>query len=263
MGIPIYQVDAFASQPFEGNPAAVCILEAFREDAWLQNLASEMNLAETAFVVSRPGGEFELRWFTPGVEVDLCGHATLASAHILWETSGLAPDQPAMFQTRSGLLEVRKEADCIVMDFPSTPGESCDPPAGLADTIGSNVVNCAKSRFDYLLELESESAVRNLKPDIRRLAELPVRGVIVTARGDDRYDIVSRFFAPAAGIDEDPVTGSAHCTLAPYWVPKLGKNRLAAFQASPRGGEIGVELAGERALLSGTAVTVFTGELSV
>ena len=222
MAIPIYQVDAFASRPFTGNPAAICILEAFREDAWLQNLASEMNLAETAFVVRRADGDFDLRWFTPGIEVDLCGHATLASAHILWETGVLAQDERARFHTRGGLLEVRREEDRIVMDFPATPASPCDPPQGLAEALGSPVVSCAKSRFDYMLELESESAVRNLNPDIRRLAELPVRGVIVTATGDERYDIVSRFFAPGAGIDEDPVTGSAHCTLAPYWPRNSG-----------------------------------------
>ncbi len=262
MGIPLYQVDAFASRRFEGNPAAVCILDAFREDAWLQNLASEMNLAETAFVVRRPDGDFDLRWFTPGVEVDLCGHAPLASAHILWETNVLGSQELARFHTRGGLLTVRRDVDRIVMDFPSAPAESCGPPEGLDEAIGSRLVNRAKSRFDYLLELESESAVRNLNPDIRRLAELPVRGVIVTARGDDRYDIVSRFFAPAAGIDEDPVTGSAHCALAPYWAPKLGRNHLLAYQASPRGGEVDVELVGNRVLLGGTAVTVFTGELA-
>ncbi len=272
MNVPVLQIDAFTLQPFSGNPAAVCVLERAGEAAWMQSVAAEMNLSETAFLVPRQRGGspdgFDLRWFTPTVEVDLCGHATLASAHALWEQGRLSGGAPARFHTRSGALTCRKDGAWIWMDFPATAAHPAEVPAGLLEGLGlapaARPVPVARNKFDYLVELETEMAVRDLKPDPGRLRPLPVRGVIVTARADGGrpYDFVSRFFAPAAGIDEDPVTGSAHCALAPYWGERLGRTAMTGYQASRRGGTVRVEVKGERVLLGGQAVTVLRGELA-
>jgi len=261
LSIPIFQIDAFAAEPFSGNPAAVCLLEAEAEANWMQSVAAEMNLSETAFVAPHPDG-FGLRWFTPASEVDLCGHATLASAHVLWETGRLAPEDTARFHTRSGLLTAEHEGDWIELDFPATPAEAIEMPAGLSDLLGSVPKFVGRSRFDLLLELTDAEELRDLNPDFAGLSSLPVRGLIVTALSDvPEYDFLSRFFAPAAGIAEDPVTGSAHCALAPFWAERLGKDEMTAFQASSRGGVVKVKLAGDRVLLRGQTVTVLRGEL--
>ena len=256
MALRITQVDAFTDRPFGGNPAAVCILNGPREDAWMQALAAEMNLSETAFLLRRPDGDFHLRWFTPAVEVALCGHATLASAHALWEQGYVHPEAACRFHTQSGLLTAQRRGDWIELDFPATVAEACEAAAGLAGALGAPPRWVGRNRFDYLVELADESAVRTLQPDHAALKKLPVRGVIVTARGEAPYDFVSRFFAPGSGIEEDPVTGSAHCALGPYWQGALGKPEFLAFQASKRGGVVRVRLAGDRVLLGGQAVTV-------
>ncbi len=261
--LPLVQVDAFASKPFTGNPAAVCLLDRVRDDAWMQAVARQLNLSETAFLLARPDG-FDLRWFTPTTEVDLCGHATLASAHVLWEREILPTDQPARFHTRSGLLVARRSGNQVELDFPSTPALPAVPPAGLAEALGAEPVFVARSRFDYLLEFSSEEQVRGLRPDFKRLSTLPVRGAIVTSRASMAgFDFVSRFFAPAAGVDEDPVTGSAHCCLAPYWRERLNKDEMLGYQASARGGVVAVRVAGDRVFLTGQAITIWRGELLV
>ncbi|HEY8104649.1 MAG TPA: PhzF family phenazine biosynthesis protein [Gemmatimonadales bacterium] len=262
MPVRLTTVDAFTAAPFAGNPAAVCLLAAPRDDAWMQAVAREMNLAETAFLL-RQGNEFGLRWFTPAVEIDLCGHATLASAHVLWEDGHLARDAEARFHTRSGLLRATRQDDWITLDFPATPPVPCDPVPDIVQAIGAPIRLHARSRFDYLVELESEAAVRALTPDLALLARLGgTRGVIVTSRAaSPGIDFVSRFFAPAAGIPEDPVTGSAHCALGPLWGERLGKTSLVGYQASARGGIVRVTLAGDRVLLGGQAVTVLRAEL--
>ena len=266
VAIPIYTVDAFTDRPFTGNPAAVCLPgDRAIDDAWMRAVAGEMNLSETAFVRPRPGGDgFDLRWFTPAVEVDLCGHATLASAHVLWEAGVLPADRAARFHTRSGWLTALRLYDgTISMDFPAKPATPADAPPGLATALGVAAVSVASNGMDYLVEVESESAVRGLRPDVRELKAVRARGVIVTARSDDaRYDFVSRFFAPAVGVDEDPVTGSAHCCLGPFWTGRFGKQKLVGYQASARGGVVGVEVLGDRVLLSGSAVTVLHGTLA-
>ena len=258
----VTQVDAFADRPFAGNPAAVCVLSSPGDPEWMQQVAREMNLAETAFLVRRRDG-FDLRWFTPTVEVDLCGHATLASAHVLWEEGHLNPAETARFHTKSGVLTASRQASLIWLDFPATPAQPAPTPIelelGLAEC---GIKYVGLTSFDYLVELESEAAVRSLVPDLNALAQLPVRGVIVTARSaDGSHDFVSRFFAPAAGVPEDPVTGSAHCGLGPYWADRLGKNELVGYQASPRGGTVRVRVEGDRAHLGGQAITVLRGEL--
>ena len=261
MPITITQVDAFTSRPFSGNPAAVCILPEPRDDAWMLSVAREMNLAETAFLLQRPDG-WGLRWFTPALEVDLCGHATLASAHVLWETGQLPTDETARFHTRSGLLTAVKRGDWIELDFPATPDEPVEAPDGLAESLGVTPLYVGRSRFDYLVELDSEGAVRDLRPDLGLLKKVGGRGVIVTSRSaTPDWDFVSRFFAPASGIDEDPVTGSAHCCLAPFWSRRLNKTSFRARQISPRGGELKVDLEGDRVRLGGQAVTVLRAEL--
>ena len=261
MSIPIFQVDAFAAAPFTGNPAAVCLLENEAKVGWMLSVAAEMNLSETAFITPHEDG-FGLRWFTPATEVDLCGHATLASAHVLWETGRLAEADTARFHTRSGLLTAKRTGDWIELDFPATPAESIEPPPGLSDLLGSVPKFVGRSRFDLLLELTDAEELRDLNPDFVGLSSLPVRGLIVTAKSDvPEFDFLSRFFAPAAGINEDPVTGSAHCALAPFWAKRLGKDEMTAFQASPRGGVVKVKLVGDRVLLRGQAVTVLRGEL--
>ncbi len=261
MTIAFYQVDAFTDQPFRGNPAAVCLLPEARDDIWMQQVAREMNLSETAFLLKQDDG-FDLRWFTPSVEVDLCGHATLASAHVLWEIAHLDPHEPVRFHTRSGLLTAARRGNEIELNFPATPPEPADAPDGLAEALGATPTYVGRSAFDYLVELESAAAVRELQPDFTRLRTLPVRGVIVTSPDDSgSFDIVSRFFAPGSGIDEDPVTGSAHCCLGPFWSQRFGKTELAAYQASPRGGVLRVRVAGDRVALFGQAVTVIRGAL--
>ena len=264
MPLRIVQVDAFTSRPFEGNPAAVCVLPEARDATWMQHVAREMNLPETAFLVRRQPAEdgFDLRWFTPAVEVDLCGHATLASAHALWESGQLSPAETARFHTRSGLLTARRLDDWIELNFPVTPAGAATAPDGLANALGASPRYVGRSRFDYLIELDSEAQVRDLRPDFGRLRQLPVRGVIVTsAATTPEWDFVSRFFAPASGIDEDPVTGSAHCCLTPFWSARLGKPTLMARQVSSRGGTLRVTLDGDRVRLAGQAVTVMRGEL--
>jgi PhzF family phenazine biosynthesis protein len=258
---PFSQVDAFTDRPFSGNPAAVCLLPAARDAEWMQLVAAEMNLAETAFLTRRPDG-FDLRWFTPACEVDLCGHATLASAHALWEDGQLAPGAAAHFHTRSGLLTAERRDGTIWLDFPATPAASVPFPTNLAEGLGARPRFVGKSSYDYLVELESEASVRALNPDLGRLARLPVRGIIVTAASaDPARHFISRFFAPAAGVPEDPVTGSAHCALGPFWGERLRLTELVGYQASRRGGTVRVRLAGDRVLLGGQAVTVLRGEL--
>lgn len=259
---PVVQVDAFTSRPFAGNPAAVCILPAARDEGWMQDVAAEMNLSETAFLVAREDG-WELRWFTPEVEVDLCGHATLASAHVLWADGHLAADLEARFHTRSGLLTATRADDgWITLDFPAKPAREGNASPVLARALGVEPKVVAWSHFDALAVLESEAQVRALAPDLGLLREVEVRGVIVTAPSDTAgVDFVSRFFAPRAGVNEDPVTGSAHCVLAPYWCGVLGRDSLTGFQASRRGGTVRVQLKGDRVLLGGQAVTTMRGEL--
>ncbi len=261
MSLKIYQVDAFTKRPFAGNPAAVCILPGPRDKQWMQDVAREMNLSETAFLVRQDDG-FDLRWFTPTVEVDLCGHATLASAHTLWATGSLKLDEPARFHTRSGVLVARKQGERIELDLPALSTEPAMPPTGLAAALGAEPRHVRKNKFDYLIELSSEEQVRDLRPDFQALGKIPSGGFIVTSRGEGSgFDCVSRYFAPAVGIDEDPVTGAAHCALGPYWSEKLGRQELDAFQASARGGELHIRVAGDRVYLSGHAVTVLEGSL--
>ncbi|HVB88013.1 MAG TPA: PhzF family phenazine biosynthesis protein [Candidatus Dormibacteraeota bacterium] len=262
MGIAITQIDAFTDKPFAGNPAAVCLLQQSRPDDWMQLVAREMNLSETSFLVRDADG-FDLRWFTPTTEVDLCGHATLASAHLLWEEEHLLPGQTARFHTRSGSLEATKKGAWIEMDFPSTPANPVAKIEILESALGATPTFTSQSKFDYLVELSSEEQVRALKPDFAALRQLTVRGVIATSRTSHAdYDFVSRFFAPSAGIDEDPVTGSAHCCLGPYWKVKLGRDNLTGYQASARGGYVRTRCAGDRVLLSGQAATVLRAQLS-
>jgi PhzF family phenazine biosynthesis protein len=262
MTLRIYQVDAFTDVPFRGNPAAVCPLPEARSEAWMADVAREMNLSETAFLVRRADGAFDLRWFTPAAEVALCGHATLASAHVLWETGVLAAGETARFQTKSGLLTAERLADGLIeLDFPARPAEEAPAPDGLAEALGAPARFVGRSALDYLVELASEEAVRDLKPDVRRLLPLPVRGVIVTARGSGGVDFVSRFFAPRVGVDEDPVTGSAHTSLTPHWAARLGKTEMVGYQASARGGVVRVRLVGDRVKLGGRAVMILRGDL--
>lgn len=260
MSIPIFQVDAFADRPFAGNPAAVCVLSMPREDSWLQAVAEEMNLSETAFLMKEADG-FRLRWFTPKVEVALCGHATLASAHILWQEAQARRDETICFQTLSGVLTANRTGEEIELDFPLEPEEPIDPPANLAKALGVPLKYVGKNRFDYLVEVDSFATLRSMTPDFKLLATVTNRGVIVTALYDCPYDFASRFFAPGVGIDEDPVTGSAHCCLGAYWKRRLGKSEFLAFQASARGGVVRVRVDAKRAHLAGKAVTVLKGEL--
>ena len=263
MAIRIHQVDSFTDVAFKGNPAGVCLLEEPADETWMQHIAAEMNVAETAFVQRRADGDYDLRWFTPAVEVELCGHATLATAHILWETEALSPDVRARFHTASGLLTAVRKGDRIELDFPANPPELVEPPEGLLDALGVPADYVGQTRFDYFVEVEDATSVRSVAPDFRGLKRLGVRGVMITARSDDgEFDFVSRFFAPGAGIDEDPVTGSAHCALAPYWAKRLGRDEVVGYQASARGGVVYCRVAGDRVLLSGHAVTVLRGELA-
>jgi PhzF family phenazine biosynthesis protein len=257
MSTRIVTVDAFTNVPFSGNPAAVCVLREPRSDDWLRDVAREMNLSETAFLTPR-NGEFDLRWLTPTIEVDLCGHATLASAHVLWEDGHLPAGKQARFHTRSGLLTADALGDWIELSFPAKVAVPAEPPEGLLTALGVTLPRAvAKNQFDYLVEVDSEEQLRTLNPDHTILRKIPVRGVIVTARSSDpQFDFVSRFFAPGSGIDEDPVTGSAHTALGPHWAAKLGKAQMTGYQASPRGGVVRVRMDGDRVILGGQAVTV-------
>ena len=257
----IYQVDAFTDKIFSGNPAGVCVLSAPRDDIWMQNVAKEMNLSETAFLIETEGG-FNLRWFTPKKEVDLCGHATLASAHILWETGILQSSEEARFFTKSGLLSASKKAGLIELDFPSEDNAETSAPNELLEGLKVKPKYIGKNRMDYIVEIGSEDEVRRLEPDFELLKKIDARGIIVTSVSNTpEYDFVSRFFAPAYGIAEDPVTGSAHCCLGPYWKRRLNKKEFNAFQASERGGSLKVRVEKERVFISGKAVTVFCAEL--
>ena len=261
MPIRIVQVDAFTNRRFAGNPAAVCVLREAPADQWMRDVAREMNLSETAFLVPEDGA-FRLRWFTPAVEVDLCGHATVASAHVLWEDGHLSAGCQARFHTRSGLLLADRRGEWIELDFPAKPATPADPPPGLLPALGVEAKMVTRNQFDYLVEVDSEEAVRRAAPDFTALRKLEARGIIVTARASTAgFDFVSRFFAPAVGVDEDPVTGSAHCALGPYWGERLGKTEMLAYQASARGGVVRVSLKGERVILGGQAVTVMRGDL--
>lgn len=261
-GIQIVTVDAFTNVPFAGNPAAVCVLPEPRPDPWLRNVAREMNLSETAFLVPR-NGDFDLRWLTPAVEVDLCGHATMASAHVLWEDTYLPPGKQARFHTRSGLLTADQRGDWIELDFPVKIATAAAPPPDLLPALGVGSSRAvAKNAFDYLVEVDSEEELRTLQPDHTTLRRIPVRGVIVTTRSSTTgFDFIARFFAPGSGIDEDPVTGSAYTALGPYWAAKLGKTEMTAYQASKRGGVVRMRLNNDRIILGGQAVTVLRGTL--
>jgi PhzF family phenazine biosynthesis protein len=259
MNLTIYQVDAFTKEVFKGNPAAICPLAEWLSDETMQRIALENNLAETAFFV-RNDGFYELRWFTPTVEIDLCGHATLGSAFVLYELLGETTDV-LKFQTKSGLLTVEKQNDLLVLDFPSRPAKECEVSEGLIEAIGKEPKEVLKSR-DYLMVYETEEEVRGINPDFAAILKIPTHAVIVTAKGDSA-DFVSRFFAPEVGVFEDPVTGSAHCTLIPYWAEKLGKNELFARQISARGGELFCALQGDRVKIGGNAALYLKGEIYV
>lgn len=267
MSLDVYRVDSFTDRPFGGNPAGVCLLPEPREAEWMQSVAREMNLSATAFLhpASEDQGGWSLRWFTAVAELELCGHATLASAHVLWEIDRLPPEKPARFHTRSGLLTAERRNGAIELDFPARTAAEVEPPEGLAEALGVAPRFVGRSQYDYLLEAASEEEVRAAVPDLERLRALPVRGVILTAAASSPsahpYDFVSRFFAPGVGIDEDAVTGSAHCTLGPYWAARLGRSGFLAWQASPRGGAVRVRVEGERVKLGGQAVTVLRGQL--
>ena len=262
MSQPIVVVDAFTDRPFAGNPAAVCLLHKPADEEWMRNVAREMNLSETAFLAPEADA-FRLRWFTPAVEVALCGHATVASAHVLFEYGALAPSATARFHTRSGLLTARRRGAWIELDFPAKPEQAAETPPALLRALGiERPAYFGIGEFDCLIEVNAEAELRALQPDMGLLGALPYRGIIVTARGaTPDYDFVSRFFAPRVGVPEDPVTGSAHCCLGPYWKTKLGKDDFLAYQASARGGVVKVGVRGDRVLLGGQAVTVWKGEL--
>lgn len=261
MSIPIFQVDSFTNHAFAGNPAGVCLLDQPAEPEWMSAVAREMNLSETAFLVRVEDG-YQLRWFTPAVEVDLCGHATLASAHILWESGCISPRAEVRFHTRSGLLTARLQDGWISMNFPAQPVQAVSAPPDLVASLKVSPCFVGKNKADYLLEVASEDEVRRVTPDYAALKTVPVRGVIVTSRSSTpEFDFVSRFFAPAVGVNEDPVTGSAHTCLTPYWSEKLGKTEMNAYQASARGGVLRVCYMGERVLISGQAVTVLRADL--
>ncbi len=264
MTVPFYHVDAFTDTPFRGNPAGVCCLDEAADARWMQDVAAEVNLSETAFVVRRPDGVHDLRWFTPAIEVDLCGHATLATAHVLWETAALAADDQARFETRSGRLAAVRVDGRIELDFPAASTEPTEPPSRLLEALGVRATHVGSTTSVFLVEVATEREVREAAPSFAALRELGIRGVILTAGSNDhRFDFVSRFFAPGAGIDEDPVTGSAHCALAPYWGRKLDRRILVGYQASRRGGIVRCRVAGDRVHLTGEAVTVLRGGLTV
>lgn len=262
VSVAISIVDAFTHEPFTGNPAGVCVLPGPVPERWMNMVARELNLSETAFLYPEGSG-YRLRWFTPVVEIELCGHATLAAGHVLWESGLLAPQAPALFTTLSGELTAVRHGGWIQLDFPAKPATAAEPPTGLKEALqGRALVEVVANGADYLVEVESENVVRTLEPDFTAIERLPLRGVIVTARAVGRpYDFVSRFFAPGFGAAEDHVTGFAHCFLGPYWQRKLGRSTLVGYQASRRGGYVRVVAAGERVLLGGQAVTVLKGSL--
>ena len=263
--IPLYQVDAFTDRPFQGNPAAVCVLDSPADEGWMQAVAREMNLSETAFV-SPEDGHYRLRWFTPATEVRLCGHATLASAHTLWTIGRVPAEQPIGFHTLSGVLAVERHGAFLDMNFPADTPVAAEAPEGVMEALGiSQAVEVLRGRSDLIVRLASAAELRNLRPDFRLLGEISgIRGVIATAASDsDDFDFMSRFFGPAVGVDEDPVTGSAHCLLGPYWSARLGRDELRAYQASARGGALRLRLRGERIHIGGQAVTVSEGVLHV
>ena len=261
MGQTLHVVDAFTAEPFTGNPAAVGVLDAPRDAVWMQRVAREMNLSETAFL-HRAADGWSLRWFTPTAEVKLCGHATLASAFVLWETGALPASDAARFHTLSGVLTCRRDGAWIEMDFPAVIAQPCPPPPGLREALGCELVTTAANGMDYLVEVADEKTLRALQPDFTALGRQPVRGVIVTCRSaTPEFDFLSRFFAPAAGVNEDPVTGSAHCALGPWWQAKLGRSEFTAWQASARGGLVKLTVRGDRVLLRGQAVRMSAVEL--
>ena len=269
MPIPIFLVDAFTKTPFGGNPAGVCLLSSWPQDGWMQAVAAEVNASETAFAVPEGGNAYGLRWFTPVAEVPLCGHATLATSHVLLESGRASDAEPIAFRTLSGELAAERSAVGIELDFPAIPVAECTAPDALVSVlegtptfVGRTAPPRAGGEVNYLCELPNEQAVRNLKPDVALLRRVPGH-VIVTARGSGSYAVVSRFFAPTIGLDEDPVTGLAHCSLAPYWAPRLGHTQFLAWQASARGGEMTVTLRGDRVGLAGQAVTIWSGECHV
>jgi PhzF family phenazine biosynthesis protein len=263
MKTPIFQVDAFTQKPFSGNPAGVCLLAEEKSAEWMQSVAKEMNLSETAFLLPERDG-YRLRWFTPVMEVNLCGHATLASAHVLFEKEHVGEHRDIHFYTRSGELSARQEGEWIILNFPAYEEMPYDVPQELLIALEVKPINAVKSGENVLVEVQSEEEVRNLNPDFAALAKVPLFGIAVTSQSKTpEFDFVSRYFAPWAGIDEDPVTGSAHACLGPYWGKRLNKTKMLAHQTSQRGGIVRVELAGERVLLGGQAVLVLEGELLV
>lgn len=259
----VFQVDAFTNKPFSGNPAAVCIIDDEKPDKWLQNFAAEMNLSETAFIWKEQEG-YNLRWFTPKNEEELCGHATLASAHVLWETGLLKLKNEAVFNTKSGVLTAKKSGEWIYINLPSEPPEEAEAPKSLIEGLGVEPLYTGKNRLDYIVEIKSEEVLRELQPNMEKLRQVNTRGIIVTSKtSSSKYDFISRFFAPDLGIDEDPVTGSAHCCLAPYWAKSMRKYKFMAYQASPRGGELKVNLIEDRVVLGGETITVMEGKVVV
>lgn len=260
MNLPIYQVDAFSSKLFAGNPAAICPLDEWLPDATLQSIAQENNLAETAYYIQKDG-KYHLRWFTPGAEVDLCGHATIAAAHVMMEIRREVPNGRVAFQSKSGELIVTRDGDLYALDFPARPPAETPFDDRLFDALGAVPKQVLGAR-DYLCVFETEAQIRALKPNMERLAQIDRFATIVTAPGSD-CDFVSRFFAPAKGVPEDPVTGSAHCTLIPYWAARLGKTKMFARQISPRGGELWCELRGDRVSIAGRAVKYLEGTIEV
>jgi len=265
----LFQIDSFASQPFTGNPAGVFLADEQVSDTWMQSIAMEMNLSETAFISPPTDGVFGLRWFTPNTEVDLCGHATMAASHVLWETDRVGKTETIQFDTRSGILECNLNNGTIKMDFPASEIDQVDPKQELVDALGVQPVFVGRSSFDFLVEVQSASEVQSAKIDLVKLKSLPARGVILTAVADNSVkqklsrdvDFISRFFAPAFDVDEDPVTGSAHCALAPYWSKKIGKDSLVGYQASSRGGFVEMAMKGKRVELSGNAITIFSAQV--
>jgi PhzF family phenazine biosynthesis protein len=263
MQAELHLVDTFTSSPFRGNTAGVCIPDSPADAAWMQQAAAELKHSETAFLF--PDGEkWNLRWFTPEKEVDLCGHATLAAAFVLWETGRVPPATAITFETLSGALTVRQYEDWISMDFPAEPASTLMPVPGLGRALGVEPLYYGRNRFDILVELPLADDVCSLEPDMNAISAIHARGIIVTAASDlPHFDFVSRFFAPSVGIPEDPVTGSAHCCLAPYWGAKLGKTEMTGFQCSARGGSVRVRLNGDRVLVEGHAVHMFSGKMLV
>ncbi len=263
MELKLYTVDAFTDKPFAGNPAAVCILEKELTETQMKNIAFEMNLSETAFVLNQ-GDVYSLRWFTPDSEVDLCGHATLATSHILWQTGLHDKSGTILYKTRSEILKARQVNGKIELDFPIDKEYRIDIPGALVETLGAKPTYLGKTKWSYLAEMDSEETVRNIKPDFDMMETLEAWGVMITARSASKeFDFISRFFAPRKGVKEDPVTGSAHCALGPYWANKLGKNTLNAYQASARGGSLVVIIDGERVKLLGSAVTILEGKFHI